>query len=215
MDNTKIGSFITLLRKEHNMTQKELAEIMHVSPTAVNKWEKGVNIPDFFNLQTLAKLFEISIQELIDGEKNSKTEETLPVSEEISVKKKSISKKTRFFIILGICSSLLASIIGLCCYNHLLPRFTVVDSYYGEPTQDDVEVYGFDKAYWIIMEYSGNVDENYIINYKLNFYETPFSDIDLDNIDIIYIEYYSKYKKDSSPTYVTTIFLPLFETTEN
>ena len=43
MDQAKIGMFITHLRKQQGLTQKQLAEQLHISVTAVCKWEKGVS----------------------------------------------------------------------------------------------------------------------------------------------------------------------------
>ena len=41
MDNVKTGAFIKECRKEKNMTQKELADLLHVTDRAVSKWERG------------------------------------------------------------------------------------------------------------------------------------------------------------------------------
>ena len=43
MDNLKFGAFIAQLRKENNMTQKELADRLNVTDKAVSKWETGVS----------------------------------------------------------------------------------------------------------------------------------------------------------------------------
>ena len=43
MDNARIGSLIYQLRKEKNMTQRQLAERMHISDKTVSKWERGVS----------------------------------------------------------------------------------------------------------------------------------------------------------------------------
>ena len=43
MDNITTGSFIKELRKEKNMTQKQLADHLHITDRAVSKWERGVS----------------------------------------------------------------------------------------------------------------------------------------------------------------------------
>ena len=43
MDNLEFGAFIAQLRKEKNLTQKELADQLHVTDKAVSKWETGVS----------------------------------------------------------------------------------------------------------------------------------------------------------------------------
>ena len=43
MDNIKTGAFIKELRKEKNMTQKELADLLYITDRAVSKWERGVS----------------------------------------------------------------------------------------------------------------------------------------------------------------------------
>ena len=41
MDAQKLGAFIASCRKEKNMTQKELADLLHITDRAVSKWERG------------------------------------------------------------------------------------------------------------------------------------------------------------------------------
>ena len=41
MDNITTGSFIKQLRKEKDMTQKQLADLLHIPDRAVSKWERG------------------------------------------------------------------------------------------------------------------------------------------------------------------------------
>lgn len=72
MNQEKIGSFITMLRKEKEMTQSELAEKLRVSSVAVCKWEKGRCLPDISLFNEICSLFEISLDELLAGEKNKK-----------------------------------------------------------------------------------------------------------------------------------------------
>lgn len=69
MDNIKTGLLIKELRKEKNMTQKELADLLHITDRAVSKWERGLCAPDISLLEPLGKALEVSILELIDGER--------------------------------------------------------------------------------------------------------------------------------------------------
>lgn len=71
MDKEKIGLFIKELHKEKNQTQRELAEKIHVTDKAVSKWERGLSIPDVAILPDLAKELDISIHELLQGERNT------------------------------------------------------------------------------------------------------------------------------------------------
>ena len=57
------------LRKNRGLTQEELAEILYVSRTAVSKWESGRGYPNIDSLKEISKFFEVSIDDLLSGEK--------------------------------------------------------------------------------------------------------------------------------------------------
>ena len=65
----KVGNFLTELRKEKKLTQSELADNLGVSDKAVSKWENGKCLPEMEQLKKLAKLYNITIDELIYGER--------------------------------------------------------------------------------------------------------------------------------------------------
>mgnify|MGYP003302677836 CR=1 FL=1 len=71
MNQQKIGAFIRELRIQQGMNQKQLAEKINVSPTTISKWESGINIPDYANLQILSDFFGVSLSELLNGEKTA------------------------------------------------------------------------------------------------------------------------------------------------
>lgn len=81
MDYNKIGNFIASERKSHNLTQEKLAEKLFVSAKTISKWENGNGIPDTTTLPKLCEIFEITINELLNGEKLS-TENYTPKAEE-------------------------------------------------------------------------------------------------------------------------------------
>ena len=72
MDLKKIGSFLKKLRKEKEITQEELAEMLYVSGRTVSRWETGTNMPDISLLVDIAEIFDVSIPEIINGERNQK-----------------------------------------------------------------------------------------------------------------------------------------------
>lgn len=69
IDNKKIGEFIAAIRKEKNMTQKELGDTLFVSDKTVSKWERGLSIPNVVLLIPIAEVLGISVTELLRGEK--------------------------------------------------------------------------------------------------------------------------------------------------
>ena len=69
MDQIKIGKFIAELRKTKNMTQQQLGEKIGVSSKTISKWETGKGMPDLSSLKPLSDYLEISINELLSGEK--------------------------------------------------------------------------------------------------------------------------------------------------
>lgn len=71
MDNQKTGALIRRLRKERNMTQKDLADRLHVTDRAVSKWERGVGAPDLALLEPLAQALGITVTELLAGEQDT------------------------------------------------------------------------------------------------------------------------------------------------
>ena len=70
MDLKAIGKFIKKLREEKGLSQNQLSEIVHVTRQAVSTWEVGRSLPDSSILLELSKLFDVSINELLQGEKN-------------------------------------------------------------------------------------------------------------------------------------------------
>ena len=71
MEQQKVGSFLKELRKEQNLTQEQFAEQLGVSGRSVSRWETGINMPDISLLVEIAEFYDVSISEIIDGERKS------------------------------------------------------------------------------------------------------------------------------------------------
>lgn len=69
MNENTIGQFIARMRKEKNMTQKELARQLHITDKAVSKWERGLSCPDITLLTSIADILGVTTSELLNGAK--------------------------------------------------------------------------------------------------------------------------------------------------
>lgn len=130
MDNMRIGNFIKKLRNELGLSQGELAEKVYITRKAISKWENGKSIPTYDSLLTLASLFNVSIDELLLGErKNDKInkEEIIKsvYDDNISITNK-FQKKTKILI------TVIASLVIL---------FFTFLMYYFFNSYDSVKVY--------------------------------------------------------------------------
>ena len=65
IDRAAFGAFVSQLRREKGLTQRQLAEALHISDKAVSKWETGVSIPDVGLLLPLAEVLGVSVTELL------------------------------------------------------------------------------------------------------------------------------------------------------
>lgn len=65
---SELGKKIRLLRKKNDMSQRELAGVLSVTPQTISKWENDKSNPDIDSLVDIAKYFEITMDELFEFE---------------------------------------------------------------------------------------------------------------------------------------------------
>lgn len=112
MDQIKIGKFIASERKRKKYTQKNLADILGISDKTVSKWECGNGFPDVSLLLPLCSELEISVNELLSGERlvqanlERKTEEVIMDL----IKEKQESKKKILISIISCTLTLISSV---------------------------------------------------------------------------------------------------------
>lgn len=119
MDQEKIGKFIAKCRKQRKMTQAELGEKLGVTEKSISNWENGRNMPDLSLFKPLCNELNITINELLSGEKigmdkyQEKFEENIVNTIDYSTKR--INKYSKFIslslIIFGLFISLSAIMI--------------------------------------------------------------------------------------------------------
>ena len=76
MNNEKTGALIAQIRKENGLTQKQLADKIGVSNATISKWETAKGFPDISLLEPLADALNISVSEILAGEKLESTEKS-------------------------------------------------------------------------------------------------------------------------------------------
>ena len=105
MDQIKIGKFIAQKRKEHSLTQRELAELLGVGDKAVSKWECGRGMPDNAIMLPLCSILEINVNELLSGEslsENNYTKKAEDIIMTLMEEKEVLKKRNRMRNILTI-----------------------------------------------------------------------------------------------------------------
>ena len=79
MDKKSMGTFLTDLRKEKGLTQQEVAEKLNVSNKTISKWERDEGYPEITMLPEIAKFYEITTDELLQGAKNEKLQDNVVI----------------------------------------------------------------------------------------------------------------------------------------
>ena len=129
MDQKKIGAFLKDLRREKEITQEQLAEELGVSGRTISRWETGNNMPDISLLVEIAEYFDVSIPEIIKGERKSEDmkEEAKEVAENMSdyakAEKEQLVKSIRNMSIMGLAALLIHMVLdvtGIYDKNNLL-----------------------------------------------------------------------------------------------
>lgn len=117
MNNEATGALIRELRKEKKMTQKELAQHLHVTDRAVSKWERGLCAPDIALLEPLAQILGTTVLGIVSGTRaeqqahaeqiENAVKEALQYSEQEIARKGKTLRKRSLLAVLGVCLMLL------------------------------------------------------------------------------------------------------------
>ena len=124
MEHIQFGAFIAQLRKEHQMTQRELAGLLHVTDKAVSKWETGKGFPDLKLLEHLAQALDVSLVELLQGTRNPSPTLTKEEAGQAAVRAMRQSERATARRYLRLFRWLLTGILALCLL-FLLPDLTL------------------------------------------------------------------------------------------
>ncbi len=118
------GEFIKQKRQEKNLTQKNLAEMLYVSESAVSKWEKNVARPDISLLTKLSSILGVTEHELI----NASIDKTARKEQQEAKKWRVLSKSYSLFFLISYAVSILTCFICNLAVNKTLSWFWIVFS---------------------------------------------------------------------------------------
>ena len=126
MDQIKIGRFIAAERKRKKYTQRQLANILEISDKTISKWETGNGFPEISLLLPLCQELEISVNELLSGERLSEADYKKKAEENMVnfiQEKEENRKKFWLTFIVGIIStvSFITLILVVCLYGYAMP----------------------------------------------------------------------------------------------
>ena len=125
MNQDKIGKFILDCRKKKGLTQEALAEKLGVSSKSISRWENGNTMPDYSLLKDLCSELDISVNDLLSGERISENNYMNKCEENLVNLRKQIDKRKR---ILKTISNIIAGIIIFAfILNMILNRIFVED----------------------------------------------------------------------------------------
>lgn len=124
MNYNKIGEFIASERKALNLTQSKLAEKLFISEKTISKWENGRGIPDTNSLPKLCEIFNISLNELLSGERVSSENKQqnddllLDMSKQLEIKNKIIWES--MWVIMSV--SIISMLAGIFLVAFFIPE---------------------------------------------------------------------------------------------
>ena len=121
MDPMKTGMIISDARKKLKMTQKDLADKLFVSDKAVSKWERGLCFPDISVLIPLTETLNISLYDLLRGEKVNKEEVEETLKNTINYSNNELKRKKKKYIVISSISIFIVLVIStiiICVINN-------------------------------------------------------------------------------------------------
>lgn len=100
MTKEQLGAFIADNRRDRGLTQRDLAEKLHITDKAVSKWERGLSYPDVTLLEPLAEVFGLGVEELVACRRaEEKREEEQPVKNILEISRENRQSDRRRTVI--------------------------------------------------------------------------------------------------------------------
>ena len=139
MQKEAFGKLLIILRKKNGLSQKELAERLSISTSAVSKWENGKNLPDMMILSSIADILQVSCDELHnpefqkrnveEGDKENTDNTGENEESEPEPQKKNYGRIVRMSFLIGILA-IVAGMFLIYMAGHRKPAFQQIGTRY-------------------------------------------------------------------------------------
>lgn len=157
MQKEQFGILLTTLRKKNGISQKEMAERLSVSTSAVSKWEHGKNLPDMTMLGSIAETFQVSCDELLNPEKTLERLANAEPQKEALPKKKH-TRVVKIAVLVGILVIAAGLLLGYMV-KHREPTFQQIGTRY---IDDPDWGYTYEISYVVKGEVTGRSINEYL-----------------------------------------------------
>ena len=117
MDLVQIGKFIAQLRKEHELSQEKLGEILGVTNKTISRWETGRYLPPAEMLLSMSNLFHVTINELLSGKRLDQDEYKIAAEENLRQVAKASSFTLKEKMTFYKKKWLKEHIVAMCCWG--------------------------------------------------------------------------------------------------
>lgn len=117
----EFGPFMVEQRKKNNLTQAQVAEQLKVSTATISKWERCLCLPEVTRFNDIAKVFDLSLMEVMQCKENEVATEEIDkvIDDSIQLAKKQYRKKAKKWILS------LAALLAVCICIHFFPVYHV------------------------------------------------------------------------------------------
>ena len=157
MQKEQFGILLTTLRKKNGISQKEMAERLSVSTSAVSKWEHGKNLPDMTMLGSIAETLQVSCDELLNPEKALERLAN-PEPQKEALSKKKHRRIVKIVVLVGILVIAAGLLLGYMV-KHREPTFQQIGTRY---IDDPDWGYTYEISYVVKGEVTGRSINEYL-----------------------------------------------------
>lgn len=188
MDLEKTGEFLRALRKAKGLTQQEVADALYISQKTISRWESGMGFPDVSIIDSVANFYDITVDELFNGErkKENQSENTMQKKEQYKNKAllTQLSSKLNIYLFVSLGINILFIIVSILVYFLVNIFLSLLFAALGLSISLAIYIFGKKEINTLLDEASDYTEKKSAFNNKFKRKNLLFSDIYFTSICI-------------------------------